>query len=114
MSDECERCGSERQLETHHTQYLPEKTVKVCRACHNAIHNNPDSPLYPDKEIQDLFRSPKQLDGIPNNATPTIKHINDNSYFYWNWRDGQSIKSKYICSVSGAPSHQHCLAEADE
>jgi len=34
-------------------------------------------------------------DGVPSKATITIKEINDNRYYYWQWRDGDKIKSKY-------------------
>ncbi|WP_158303770.1 hypothetical protein [Natronomonas pharaonis] len=29
-----------------------------------------------------------------------IKEINDNRYYYWQWRDGDRIKSKYKGPVS--------------
>ena len=32
---------------------------------------------------------------VPSKATTTIKEINDNRYYYWQWRDGDKIKSKY-------------------
>ena len=35
-------------------------------------------------------------DGVPTGASVTIKEINDNRYRYWQWRDGEKIKSKYI------------------
>ena len=34
-------------------------------------------------------------DGVPSKATITVKKINDNRYYYWQWRDGDQIKSKY-------------------
>jgi hypothetical protein len=34
-------------------------------------------------------------DGVPANATLTVKEINNNRYYYWQWRDGDSIRSKY-------------------
>jgi hypothetical protein len=34
-------------------------------------------------------------DGVPSKATTTIKEINDNRYYYWQWREGDRIKSKY-------------------
>ncbi|WP_262181522.1 hypothetical protein [Haloarcula laminariae] len=33
---------------------------------------------------------------VPTNASVTVKEINDNRYRYWQWRDGDKIKSKYI------------------
>jgi hypothetical protein len=32
---------------------------------------------------------------VPSNATVTVKEINDNRYYYWQWREGDRIKSKY-------------------
>lgn len=34
-------------------------------------------------------------DGVPTKATITVKEINENRYYYWQWRDGDRIKSKY-------------------
>ncbi|MFC7060156.1 hypothetical protein [Halovenus salina] len=34
-------------------------------------------------------------DDVPSKATITIKEINDNRYYYWQWREGDKIKSKY-------------------
>jgi hypothetical protein len=33
-------------------------------------------------------------DDVPSKATITGKAINDNRYYYWQWRDGEQIKSK--------------------
>jgi hypothetical protein len=35
-------------------------------------------------------------DEVPTGASVTIKEINDNRYRYWQWRDGDKIRSKYI------------------
>ncbi|GCF15899.1 hypothetical protein Harman_38340 [Haloarcula mannanilytica] len=35
-------------------------------------------------------------DVVPAGASVTVKEINDNRYRYWQWRDGDKIKSKYI------------------
>ncbi|KAB1184839.1 MULTISPECIES: hypothetical protein [Haloferax] len=32
---------------------------------------------------------------VPSRATITIKEINDNRYYYWQWREGDKVKSKY-------------------
>ena len=39
-------------------------------------------------------------DGVPAKATITIKEINDNRYYYWQWRDGEKIRSQYKGPVS--------------
>ncbi|MEZ3165048.1 hypothetical protein ABNG03_11795 [Halorubrum sp. RMP-47] len=33
-------------------------------------------------------------DDVPAKATITIKEINDNRYYYWQWREGDSVTSK--------------------
>lgn len=33
--------------------------------------------------------------GVPWKASLTVKTISDNRYAYWQWRDGDSVKSKY-------------------
>ena len=34
-------------------------------------------------------------DDVPAKATTTVKEINDNRYYYWQWREGDQVKSKY-------------------
>ncbi len=34
-------------------------------------------------------------DDVPAKATITIKEINNNRYYYWQWRDGDKVRSKY-------------------
>ena len=34
-------------------------------------------------------------DDVPDKATVTIKEINDNRYYYWQWREGDKVTSKY-------------------
>jgi len=34
-------------------------------------------------------------DDVPAKATITVKEINDNRYYYWQWRDGDKVRSKY-------------------
>lgn len=41
---------------------------------------------------QDTSERPE---GVPSKASVTIKEINDNRYYYWQWREGDTIKSKY-------------------
>ncbi len=50
-----------------------------------------------EKENEDeIEERPDDLpDGVPSKATITVKEINDNRYYYWQWRDGGKTKSKY-------------------
>ena len=52
-------------------------------------------------EEDETVKRPDDLpDNVPAKATITIKEINDNRYYYWQWRDGDKIKSKYKEPVS--------------
>lgn len=52
-----------------------------------------------DSEVVD--ERPEDLpNDVPTKATLTVKEINDNQYYYWQWRDGEKIKSKYRGPVS--------------
>jgi len=39
-------------------------------------------------------------DDVPAKATITIKEINGNRYYYWQWRDGEKIRSQYKSPVN--------------
>jgi hypothetical protein len=39
--------------------------------------------------------------GVPAKATITTKEINDNRYHYWQWREGDSVRSKYKGPADG-------------
>ena len=46
-----------------------------------------------EDEIEEL---PDDLpDDVPSKASITIKEINDNRYYYWQWREGEKVTSKY-------------------
>ncbi|AKU09878.1 hypothetical protein [Haloferax gibbonsii] len=47
----------------------------------------------PEGELEE--RSDDLPDDVPTKATITVKDINDNRYYYWQWREGDKIKSKY-------------------
>ena len=61
---------------------------------HDAQRTEPDD----DEQREDR---PNDLpDDVPTSATLTTKEINDNRYYYWQWRDGEQIKSKYKSPVT--------------
>ena len=68
-----------------------------------AEHRDRESRLSEDgsQENQDLpdLDRPK---GVPSKATVTTKTINENQYYYWQWRDGDKVKSWYIGPVDAA------------
>jgi hypothetical protein len=52
-------------------------------------------------ENVDVESVPSDLpEEVPGRATLTTKTINDNDYYYWQWREGDKIQSKYIKPVN--------------
>lgn len=47
-------------------------------------------------EGDDSEAVPDRPDDVPAGASVTVKEINDNRYRYWQWRDGDKIRSQYI------------------
>jgi len=54
-----------------------------------------------DGELEGKNSEEKPSD-VPAGASVTVKEINDNRYRYWQWRDGEKIKSKYIGPVTSS------------
>ncbi|MGB9966429.1 hypothetical protein [Halobacterium hubeiense] len=49
-----------------------------------------------EEEVDQVEERPDDLpDDVPTKATITIKEINDNRYYYWQWREGEKIRSQY-------------------
>lgn len=54
-----------------------------------------------DEDENEIKERPNDLpDDVPAKATITIKEINDNRYYYWQWREGDKVKSKYKSPVN--------------
>ncbi|ELZ86939.1 hypothetical protein C454_00275 [Haloferax gibbonsii ATCC 33959] len=61
-----------------------------------AEHKEREVRLEEEPPERELEKRPDDLpDDVPTKATITIKEINDNRYYYWQWREGDKIKSKY-------------------
>ncbi|MGB9958748.1 hypothetical protein ACOZ4B_20470 (plasmid) [Haloferax prahovense] len=61
-----------------------------------AEHKEREARLKEESPKGELEERPDDLpDNVPTKATVTIKEINDNRYYYWQWREGDKIKSKY-------------------
>ncbi|WP_026190191.1 hypothetical protein [Halomicrobium katesii] len=61
-----------------------------------AEHKERKARLEEEADDADVEERPDDLpDDVPAKATITIKEINDNRYYYWQWREGDSVKSKY-------------------
>ncbi|MFC4540379.1 hypothetical protein ACFO5R_00315 [Halosolutus amylolyticus] len=67
-----------------------------------AEHREREARLEEQDEQNDRTqgRSEELPDDVPSKATITIKEINDNRYYYWQWRDGEKIRSKYKSPVN--------------
>src|SRR6056297_2158630 len=46
-----------------------------------------------EDDVEDPGDDPPE--GVPAKATLTTKTINGNRYYYWQWRDGETVTSKY-------------------
>ena len=61
-----------------------------------AEHKEREARLEEDANQDEVEERPDDLpDTVPAKATITIKEINDNRYYYWQWREGAKIRSQY-------------------
>jgi hypothetical protein len=61
-----------------------------------ADHKEREARLEESEDQETVEERPDDFpDDVPVKATITIKEINDNRYYYWQWREGDSVKSKY-------------------
>ena len=61
-----------------------------------AEHKERKARLDEESEGEDAVERPDDLpDEVPMKATINIKEIKGNHYYYWQWREGDKVKSKY-------------------
>ena len=61
-----------------------------------AEHKEREARLEEESAEKDIEERPDNLpDDVPSKATITIKEINDNRYYYWQWREEEKVTSKY-------------------
>jgi len=61
-----------------------------------AEHKERETVSRREADNADVEERPDDLpDDVPAKATITIKEINNNRYYYWQWRDGEKIRSQY-------------------
>ena len=61
-----------------------------------AEHKEREARLEEEVDRDEVEERPDDLPGdVPTKATITIKEINDNRYYYWQWREGEKVTSKY-------------------
>jgi hypothetical protein len=68
-----------------------------------AEHREREARLAEEKKEGTVEEQADDLpDDVPAKATITIKNINDNRYYYWQWREGDKVRSKYKGPVGSA------------
>ncbi|TQQ79139.1 hypothetical protein EGH24_12145 [Halonotius terrestris] len=82
--------------------YSPEQLQYVASYAEKlAEHKDREARLEEKSGDDEIDNRPDDLpDDVPSKATITIKEINDNRYYYWQWREGDKITSKYKGPVS--------------
>jgi len=75
----------------------PEQLRDVARYAEGlAEHKEREARLEGEPDENDIEERPDDLpDDVPSKATITIKEINDNRYYYWQWREGEKVRSQY-------------------
>ena len=74
--------------------YSPDQLQDVARYAEElAEHKEREVRLEEETDEDKIEERPDELlNDVPSKATTTI---NDNRYYYWQWRNGDQIKSKY-------------------
>ena len=82
--------------------YSPDQLQQVARYAEElAEHKAREARLEEEAAEDEINERPDDLpDDVPSKATITIKEINDNRYYYWQWREGEKVKSKYKSPVN--------------
>jgi hypothetical protein len=77
--------------------YSPELLRYVARyADELAEYREHEARLAEEDDEAEIKERPEDLpDDVPSKVTITIKEINDNRYYYWQWREGDTVTSKY-------------------
>ena len=76
--------------------YSPDQLQQVARYAEElAEHKAREARLEEESEDDETDDRPDVPDGVPAKATITVKEINDNRYYYWQWREGDKVTSKY-------------------
>ena len=82
--------------------YSPDQLQDVARYAEElAEHKVREARIEEVSDDDEIDERPDDLpEDVPSKAKITIKEINDNRYYYWQWREGDKIKSKYKAPVS--------------
>ncbi|MCW8173686.1 hypothetical protein D8S78_24030 [Natrialba swarupiae] len=76
---------------------LPDRLQDIARYAEAlAEYKVREARLEEESAEDDIDDRPDDLpEDVPMKATITIKEINDNRYYYWQWREGDTVTSKY-------------------
>lgn len=79
------------------SQSSPERLHEIASYAEElAEHKERQNRSSENLEEENAEDKPENLPSdVPSKATITIKEINDNRYYYWQWREGEKIRSKY-------------------
>jgi hypothetical protein len=81
--------------------YSQEQLQHVARYAEELAEHKAREARFEELDENETDERPDDLpDEVPSKATITIKEINDNRYYYWQWREGEKIKSKYKSPVT--------------
>lgn len=81
--------------------YAPDQLRQVARYAEALAEHREREARLEEADEDDIEERPDGLpDDVPAKTTITIKEINDNRYYYWQWRDGEKIRRKYKAPVS--------------
>ena len=82
--------------------YSPDQLQHVARYAEElAEHKAREARLEEEAGEDEMDNRPDDLpEDVPAKATITIKEINDNRYYYWQWRESDKVKSKYKSPVN--------------
>ena len=77
--------------------YAPDQLQHVARYAEElAEHKAHEARLEEESNEDEINERADDLpDDVPSKAAITIKEINDNRYYYWQWREGEEIRSQY-------------------
>jgi len=79
------------------TESTPKRLRDVATYAEELAEHKEHEPRLEEKENRDEIEDQPDdtPDDVPAKATTTIKEINDNRYYYWQWRDGDKVLSQY-------------------
>lgn len=84
------------QLET----LKPETLRQISRYANElADHREREARLEEETKAAESEETADRPADVPARATVTVKEINNNRYYYWQWREGDKVRSQYKSPV---------------